>query len=137
MAGSTSKPTLWKVRVLMESDWTKEALNLFKESNGKFIGYTIPGSYPVVYFEEHVGTVCFECANSKGSQPRILGAFIHYEGAPETCEHCTIEIPSAYGDPEEVEEVKKYEADGPYYKCCGSYYESNAQCDSCGKVIEV
>lgn len=82
--------------------------------------YAWPGGYPLVYMyvilddddndndndnETNVRIdvcVCAKCAQSAETGGNVgvelTGAFIHYEGAPITCGHCSEQIESAYGE---------------------------------------
>ena len=54
--------------------------------------------------------MCPNCANgehgseasedSEDPQWKLIGADVHWEGAPIQCDHCGADIESAYGDPE-------------------------------------
>ena len=83
------------------------------EETGKFPAYAWPGGYPIVYYFADGGTCCPACANGEnGSEAneepttepgwRLMARDIHYEGAPEICDHCGAAIASAYGDPDET-----------------------------------
>lgn len=71
----------------------------------------VDGGYPLVYITEDGGTLCAPCANGDNgslasediddAQWRIIGADIFYEGGPQDCDHCGVEILSAYGNPDE------------------------------------
>ncbi len=60
-----------------------------------------PGGYPLYYFDGEGNNLCAGCArkNEEYSSP-IVGADIHEEGPPISCDQCSTEIESAYGDPE-------------------------------------
>lgn len=88
------------------------ALARVRDANDGYPKYAWPGGYPVVYVCADGGTLCAECANGKngseahtkkGTPPdwRLVGYDIHYEGAPETCDHCSAVIESAYGEVED------------------------------------
>jgi hypothetical protein len=75
--------------------------------------YAWPGGYPVRFIMSDGESVCFDCGKAESAE---IGAAIaapvngdswlpiacevYWEGAPETCAHCSAEIESAYGDPE-------------------------------------
>ena len=61
-----------------------------------------PGGWPVLYQDCHGETLCAHCATVElwGEYPAI-GYCIYFEGPPEYCAQCGLEIESAYGDPEE------------------------------------
>lgn len=73
--------------------------------------YAWPGGYPMYFLTDDGATLCFDCARSelrsitqsiRGKHRdgwRVVGTFIHWEGAPETCAHCGADCESAYGDP--------------------------------------
>lgn len=81
------------------------------DSDGKLSAYAWPGGYPIIYVTRDSGTLCPKCANGEnGSEAsihdegdpswHIVAQQIHWEGAPETCDHCNAKVESAYGDPE-------------------------------------
>jgi len=58
------------------------------------------------------GTLCPACCKAERrnialADPRgrdgwlVVGLFIHWEGAPSTCDNCGNDTASAYGDPEQ------------------------------------
>ncbi len=71
-----------------------------------------PGGYPKVLVMNDGGCLCSECAKSEFKQIvyaikhalrdgwQAEGISIHYEGEPIVCDHCSVEIESAYGVPE-------------------------------------
>lgn len=78
--------------------------------------YTSLGSYPLIYIatkhnygSPRTGVLCCECAtrakhrallpDTYPEERETIQADIHYEGPPEQCEECNVEIESAYGDP--------------------------------------
>lgn len=75
-----------------------------------FEAYGWPGGYSVVHIMQDAGVMCADCMNGEnGSEtptPDVKGdpqwthaySFPHFEGAPEQCDHCGKEIPSAYGE---------------------------------------
>ena len=78
---------------------------------GKLPACAWPGGYPVLYITADCGTLCPDCANSDEArfaladcpddrQWLIAAYYIHWEGPPETCDHCGKQVESAYGDPE-------------------------------------
>jgi len=76
----------------------------YKFADGKFRAFTSIGSYPMFYLTKDGGVLCAECATSDGQttdphdpQWYLVGADIHWEGEPLTCDHCNAEIESAYG----------------------------------------
>lgn len=83
-----------------------------RDTDGKLSAAAWPGGYPIVYILADGGCLCPGCANGEnGSEAstdpdtaadwRIIGADIHYEGAPIVCDHCSAEIESAYGNPDD------------------------------------
>jgi len=74
-----------------------------------------PGGYNIRYITEDGDSICAECVNKvwefrhERSDPQwnIVACDVYWEGPPEWCHHCGVEMPSEYGDPdfEELEEV--------------------------------
>jgi len=86
-------------------------MKLQRNDNGKFPAYAWPGGYPIIYVCADGGVLCPDCANGEnGSEAsessdapsdwRMEGTDIHWEGAPELCDHCGAIIESAYGEPD-------------------------------------
>lgn len=70
--------------------------------------YSSVGSYPIVYLTDDGNVLCADCATAElrlwqnyesTNPPSDYG--ILWEGAPLSCDECSREIESAYGDPEE------------------------------------
>lgn len=75
--------------------------------------YAWPGGYPMIYVFKDGGVCCPDCANKniedidanmRGESRfnshggwALGGVDVHYEGDPETCDHCGKQIESAYG----------------------------------------
>lgn len=85
------------------------------DDKGQFPAYAWPGGYPIVYVTTDGDTVCAGCLNKRDKTGfrlenaagdydsdgfHVVGFDVHYEGPPETCCECSVEIPSAYGDPD-------------------------------------
>jgi hypothetical protein len=68
-----------------------------------FPAYAWPGGYPIAYLDERAGdSLCAKCAaNESEADGTEFAAGVHWEGAPLVCAGCNVEIPSAYGDPDE------------------------------------
>lgn len=68
-----------------------------------------PGGYPILWIADvdthECATLCAECAASERDAGTVqtLTPDIHYEGPPEICDGCGVEIESAYGDPDAPE----------------------------------
>lgn len=68
---------------------------------------TLPGLYPIIYYDYHVEPLCAECATEAQAdedpdfRPDPNLTLVHYEGPPIWCSECNEPIPSAYGDPDE------------------------------------
>lgn len=72
-----------------------------------------PGGYPLYYVTRDGGRLCPDCANGKNgseaanpeaaddSQWEVVAVQQHLEGEPVTCDHCYIDIESAYGMPDD------------------------------------
>lgn len=84
----------------------QDALNAMRDKDGKLPAFVWPGGYPVMYLATDNGVLCPQCANDytpgrdTEEQLRPVAYFIHWEGKPETCEHCGAEVDSAYGTEE-------------------------------------
>lgn len=85
------------------------ALDATRDKSGKLPAIAWPGGYSVLYLADDGGTFCAACANgendsdaSADAEPssgwRIVGGYVHWEGAPEYCAHCHAELQSEYGD---------------------------------------
>lgn len=74
---------------------------------------TFPGGYPKLLVMADSGTLCAKCAREefrqiveatksgdKHSGWCAAGVTIHWEGQPESCDHCGAITESAYGDTE-------------------------------------
>jgi len=77
--------------------------------DGQYPAYAWPGGYPLAYMTADGGCLCPDCANSKEAREALADCpddrqwlvtswFIHYEGAPITCDNCGGQIESAYGE---------------------------------------
>lgn len=61
-----------------------------------------PGCYTITYYDLKAGdVVCAKCATFERFRT-ALTPDVHWEGPPETCAVCNKELPSEYGDPEEL-----------------------------------
>lgn len=76
----------------------KDLQKLRQENDGKLPSFAWPGGYPLIYATKSATILCPECAtNNNDSDDPINKWWIHYEGEPEVCEECNVEIESAYG----------------------------------------
>jgi hypothetical protein len=76
--------------------------------NGQFPAFAWPGGYPIVYLVADGSVICPDCANgengseaspeSEDEQWKLVDFHVHYEGPPQCCEHCGVEVESAYGE---------------------------------------
>ena len=57
-----------------------------------------PGGYTITYLTKENDILCYKCAQDEEEEPT---AFIHWEGPPNYCDECYVELPSEYGDPDE------------------------------------
>mgnify|MGYP003575380610 CR=1 FL=1 len=92
-------------------------LDEYRDGQGKLPAFAWPGGYPLIYVTNDGGVLCPACANGEnGAKPtyeddsphsgwQVDAADVHYEGAPEICNHCGAEIESAYGDPNDSPSV--------------------------------
>ena len=89
-----------------------------RDTDGTFPSWAWPGGYPIIYITDDGATLCPACANGKNGSLasenanevhgyrcgwQIEGYDVFYEGPPEICAHCGIEIESAYGDHDATE----------------------------------
>jgi hypothetical protein len=78
--------------------------------NGSLPAFAWPGGYPVFYLDSENSVLCADCATKSADDPDEIPQFkpiaydIHWEGDSLFCEQCSVEIESAYGDPEEDEQ---------------------------------
>ena len=83
-----------------------DQLHEIRQADGKLPTFAWPGGYPVLYLAKDNGILCPNCANQftperdNDEQLEPVAYFIHWEGAPEQCEHCHVQVESAYGDPD-------------------------------------
>jgi len=85
-------------------------MSLHREQDGTLPKYAWPGGYPILYVMADGAVLCPDCANGQNGSDasetaddpgwRLDGMSVHYEGPPEHCAHCNVEIESAYGDPD-------------------------------------
>ncbi len=90
-------------------------LHCEETANGgcEYPAFAWPGGYPIVYYTADNAVLCPDCANGKNGseagskhedpQWRLVACDVHWEGPPETCEHCNAQIESAYGEPDDEE----------------------------------
>lgn len=71
--------------------------------------YAWPGGYPRYAITDDGGALCPACCKDERELIdnaydkdgwKVIASAIHWEGAPIICDHCSAEIPSAYGDPD-------------------------------------
>ncbi len=84
------------------------------DGTSEYPSYAWPGGYPIVYMTKDDSILCPDCANGKNGSEAIkghedpewnlVGMDIHHEGPPEVCDHCQVQIESAYGDPDSLDE---------------------------------
>ena len=88
---------------------TQEMINAriagLKDENGQFISYAWPGGYQMIYLTSDGLDICPKCANTDTSDPVIAGD-VYWEGTTIYCDYCQEPIESAYGDPDEADEVE-------------------------------
>lgn len=85
---------------------------LARNDDGTLPAYAWPGGYPIFYMTADNAVLCPDCANGKnGSEATetddgsneckqwlLICAEINYEDEAMYCEHCNVQIQSAYGD---------------------------------------
>jgi len=82
---------------------TSELVNV---KTGELPNRTSIGGYGLTYIGEFEDVLCAECANqwdAEGIAENVVGGFVHWEGAPLTCDSCNCVIESEYGDSDEEE----------------------------------
>ena len=52
-----------------------------------------PGGYPIIYIAKDGAVLCAKCADREDGK---MVSQIHWEGEPETCAECNVEMGSAY-----------------------------------------
>ncbi|MBN30029.1 MAG: hypothetical protein CMB34_05135 [Euryarchaeota archaeon] len=71
--------------------------------------YAWPGGYPRYAITDDGGALCPACCKDERELIdsaydrdgwKVIASGIHWEGPPIICDHCSAEIPSAYGDPD-------------------------------------
>lgn len=83
----------------------------FRELDGRFLDL-LPGDFvPILYGTRDGSWVCAECLNAARADLdpastddpawRIAGFDLLYEGPPESCDACSRDIKTLYGDPDE------------------------------------
>lgn len=72
---------------------------LILANDGKLPTYAWPGGYPMFYFDAENNVLCPACAaqNDEFSAP-IVEYDVNYEEPHLYCDHCSANIPAAYGD---------------------------------------
>lgn len=88
-------------------------LGLPAKENGKYPDVAWPGCYPIFYLAVDGGCLCADCINNNQQRIEretadtttgrdrdwsIWAHEVHWEGEPMTCDHCSAQIESAYGD---------------------------------------
>jgi len=74
------------------------------DDNGQLSAYAWPGGYPIIYLDGDNSILCPTCADESDAEPeqidkfRPVAADIHWEGAAISCDNCSVEIESAYGE---------------------------------------
>lgn len=86
------------------------------EELGRYPAYAWPGGYPIIYVTADNSVLCPDCANggngceasetSEYKQDRLVAMDVYWEGPVIQCDHCQGLIESAYGDPDEPEEIR-------------------------------
>jgi hypothetical protein len=75
-----------------------------RNSDGTLPAYAFPGGYPIIYVTTDGEILCTKCATEDLSEGdgmlSVAGCDVFYEGQPEFCADCNVQIDSAYGDPE-------------------------------------
>jgi hypothetical protein len=81
-----------------------------RDARGELPAYTWPGGYPLLYLTEEGIILCPSCASKTDTFDPATTGDVYWEGPAITCEECNADIDSAYGDPEETDSSKKFEA---------------------------
>lgn len=70
--------------------------------------YAWPGGYKIHALTDDGGCLCSKCCKDErdiisesfaGDGWHVVGLFVHWEGAPITCDNCNEPYDSEYGDP--------------------------------------
>ena len=88
-------------------------INLPRYTDGKLMTYTDYGMYPLFYFDKQCSILCPDCANKSEEinagfpdfLPRCCD--VNYEDTCLYCDDCSKQIPSAYGDDNEGDDIEK------------------------------
>lgn len=76
---------------------------------GQLPAFTELGAYPLIYFTSGGNTVCASCATATiddgNDNDAVTAVDAYYEGPDLQCDECGCVIQSAYGDPDEGEEL--------------------------------
>lgn len=75
----------------------------------KLTSYSSYGGYPLYYVTADNCVLCADCATKQVTTrgcdwPRVIDVDTHMEGSALSCDNCSAEIESAYGDPDEDNE---------------------------------
>jgi len=88
---------------MSDNEYKLRARKMVDEVGRKFAW---PGGYPLVLAMSDGGSLCPDCVVKErdliteadpGSGWHAEGAYIHWEGPPEICDHCGASVESAYG----------------------------------------
>ncbi len=89
-----------------------KVIELERNADGKLPAFAWPGGYPIYYLDRDCSVLCADCATKSLDDVDELDSFrptdadVYYEGPTMQCENCNADIQSAYGDPNETEEVE-------------------------------
>ena len=77
-----------------------------EKQHREFNAFSSVGSYPLVYLDKNNNALCHVCARDAFEEwGEETTCDCYFEGPPICCDSCSKEIESAYGDPDNPEEV--------------------------------
>ena len=85
--------------------WGQPTIRDLRRQNGGTLPASVDGGYPLIYLAADGFVFCPACAEAVlmddgyDAADKPCAWQVHWEGAPEQCEHCEAAVESAYGDP--------------------------------------
>lgn len=97
--------------------WSRKIISLKEDqtSSKSLPSYDFPGGYPIYYMDAQNCVLCADCAtkNKDDTVTVIVDYGINYEDEGLTCDECSREIESAFG---ELEKLADMTADTPVFE---------------------